>query len=380
MRQGIKAALKKIRAGKNRDFVAMVYRAILGREPDASGLNTYTDLLSSGRSKEEVMRDLLNSEEFKQKASDEVKRSKAFNRDFVAMLYQTLLKREGDPGGLSTYTDLLTSSHTQSDILEGFIKSEEFMRCYIPTLDGRFGDDTDRLVLELLQSNRRLHAIHEARSNLIKTLLPPAKRILDLGGAAAFDNRGALLIMGYPHKPEEIVIVDLPPGMRVASATPEKSLKPVKSFEHQEIKISYHFQSMADLSNFPADSFDLVWSGESIEHVPIEVAEDTFKAVKRVLKPGGIFALDTPNRRITKLHVGESNYTHPEHFTEYYLEEILEMGKRNGLTLKRTKGLIEMRESLERNKFLPQEFLQHVSINDRPEESYVFYAEFTKEA
>ena len=47
--------------------------------------------------------------------------------------------------------------------------------------------------------------------------------------------------------------------------------------------------------------FDLVYSGQSIEHVTPSDADIVIKEVARVLRPGGWFALDTPNARVTRV-------------------------------------------------------------------------------
>ena len=98
--------------------------------------------------------------------------------------------------------------------------------------------------------------------------LPPAKRILDLGGTSLGNPIGALVFMGYPYAFDDLVVVDLPSEERNElyreTACPEvtqTALGPVR----------YRYHSMADLSDYADKSVDLVYSGQSIEHVPVDV-------------------------------------------------------------------------------------------------------------
>ncbi len=81
-------------------------------------------------------------------------------------------------------------------------------------------------------------------------------------------------------------MIDLPPEQRVASAVPRKDAVVARTMQFEGTTINHVYQSMADLSNFAADSIDFVWSGETIEHVPIPVADEVFQSVFRVLRPG----------------------------------------------------------------------------------------------
>jgi len=110
-----------------------------------------------------------------------------------------------------------------------------------------------------------LMSMHFSRIQAVKACLPPAEIVIDLGGVAIGENYGALLKMGYPHKPREIFIVDLPPERRMFGGDNiEDGLEFVTP---NGIRISYVYGSMTDLSMFPDECADLVYSGQSIEHV-----------------------------------------------------------------------------------------------------------------
>ena len=144
------------------------------------------------------------------------------------------------------------------------------------------------------------------------------------------------------------------------------------------VDICFHYQSMSDLDNFDSNSFDLVWSGESIEHITREEAHKVFEGVCRILVPGGHFCLDTPNRKLTKLHVGEENYIHPEHKVEYYYDEFINEFKEYNLKINASLGIVHMPESIANESFEIEEYKRNRMLNDDPENSYMFYIDYVK--
>jgi len=77
---------------------------------------------------------------------------------------------------------------------------------------------------------------------------------------------------------------------------------------------------MTTLAPIPDASVDLVYAGQSIEHVSRPEAITACREVWRVLKPGGFFALDTPNARITRLQQDE--FIDPDHEHDYTHQEL----------------------------------------------------------
>jgi len=150
-------------------------------------------------------------------------------------------------------------------------------------------------------------ALHFSRSLFVRSL-PPARRILDLGGTALGSDKGAMVLMGYPYAFDELVVVDLPPDDRnelykesVARTVTQTELGPVH----------YHYHSMSDLARYEDGSFDLVYSGQSIEHVPVDEADRVLVEAARILRPGGYLALDTPNARVCR--VQQPGFIDPDH-------------------------------------------------------------------
>lgn len=214
-----------------------------------------------------------------------------------------------------------------------------------------------------------LDALHIVRIQLVQEHLPPASVVVDLGGASNGNPEGALLTMGYPYTPAEVVIVDLPVGQRYGEWEANEAQEIVTA---RGTRVRYLFRSMADLSPFRDNSVDLVWSGESIEHVSEEDADRVIAEARRVLKPGGYFCLDTPNRAVTRL-LSPDSWTHPEHYKEYEVEELVRKLERGGFVSIESKSLCPVPASLARGVLDWAELTGNIRIGDNAEEGYLFF-------
>lgn len=275
------------------------------------------------------------------------------DENFLRMAYWVLFEREIDPAGLMGFSSELKKGLAKPELIKKLFESAEFQNRIIGSQG--WGEIMNKL--------------HNARVEMVKTLLPSAKNILDLGGCSAHDNRGALLSFGYPHLPEKISIVDLPPDTRMLEAA-ESSQR----VNYKSCQIEYFYRSMADLTDFQEGFFDLIWSGESIEHITTEDAEKVFFQAYKLLKPGGILALDTPNRLATQLH-SPSIYIHPEHKIEYYYQDLRQLLEKHNFKVVQTKGIIDLSYSINKNKMSTfyDQFIEADNFNDNPEKSYCFY-------
>jgi SAM-dependent methyltransferase len=211
---------------------------------------------------------------------------------------------------------------------------------------------------------------HRARVRLVQDHLPPARRILDLGGAAGGDPSGGLLSMGYAHKPERIDIVDLPVEERFSDSSAAAAVQSHTTPDGTEVH--YHYMSMTRLTGFPDSVFDMAWSGQSIEHITPAEARVVIEEVYRVLKPGGHFCLDTPNRRLTMLQV-RRGFVHPEHKIEYLPSELAGQLVQAGFTMVEQRAVSPMPLSQRAGRFSRLEFIHSTSIGDDPDTGYSFY-------
>lgn len=272
---------------------------------------------------------------------------------FLLMAYWVIFEREADIDGLNCWLDQLSSGVARLDVIGKMIASDEFQK---RTLGEHAG-------------NSILHKLQSARMQMVRTLLPPAKVVLDLGGYSASDQRGALLQLGYSHLPDKLYIRDLHPE-KMMFPGPEWPVK----VQYKTCEIEYAYGNMTDLSCFQERSFDLIWSGESIEHITLEECEQVLEKIYKLLKPGGKFALDTPNRRATQLQFPD-RYIHPEHKIEYYYHDLLKLLRKHNFKIIQSKGIINLSKSIETSKleYFNNEFVNSESLNDDPDNSYCFY-------
>jgi 2-polyprenyl-3-methyl-5-hydroxy-6-metoxy-1,4-benzoquinol methylase len=192
-------------------------------------------------------------------------------------------------------------------------------------------------------------SLHYGRGVFIRSL-PRARRILDIGGAALGDPSGALVLMGYPYPFDELVIVDLPNEERHPLYQDEA--RP-SSVESPQGLVTYRYHSMTDLSSYQSGTFDLVYSGQSIEHVTRRAADSVLSQVRRVLKPGGFLAIDTPNSRLTRLQ--QDAFIDPDHKYEYSHSEMAAMLRGHGFVIEQALGINYGGESVARSTFEAKE-------------------------
>jgi SAM-dependent methyltransferase len=237
---------------------------------------------------------------------------------FVKASYQIMLRRDADPDGLANYVNHLErGSLTQDGVLDEMLTSME---------------------LRDIPYRNLLRSQHQSRCDFVR-LLPRAARILDLGGTDQADDAGALVSMGYPYPFERLVIIDLPEderhelyGYLATSNTVSTPLGPVE----------YRYHSMVDLSEYPDASFDLVFSGQTIEHITEDEARKMLGEVRRVLAPGGWFCVDTPNVRATNLMNPDGTLSNPDHKIEYTIASLTELVRDAGFEVTASYGLNDL--------------------------------------
>jgi SAM-dependent methyltransferase len=264
----------------------------------------------------------------------------------VEIGYRTVLQRAPDPWGRR---DFLGRFRAGAITVEQFgrelLESPEFER--------------------VLAARDLVRSLHHSRCAFVRGL-PPARRILDLGGTNLQHEHGALVTMGYPYAFEELVIVDLPPDER----HPLYNRGGVRADTESHLgRITYAYHSMEDLSAYPDASFDLVYSGQSIEHVPVDVADKVLGAAHRVLRRGGLLALDTPNGRVTRLQQAE--FIDPDHKYEYAPEELDAKLSQAGFEVVERKGLNLGVQSAGSGAFDAGEFAENVGVFSDPASCYL---------
>jgi SAM-dependent methyltransferase len=209
-----------------------------------------------------------------------------------------------------------------------------------------------------------LDAIHQARLMMIGELIPSANVILDLGGA-----NSPLHLMGYPHPFKTMTLVDLPPADRHEMYQSIEMREEL--VEGREVRILY--ADMTNLESVESESIELVWSGQSIEHVPREAGVRMCHEAFRVLRPGGWFCLDTPNGLISSIHAAtaEQALIHPEHFVEYQPDELHTMLRAAGFSIDAVVGIRHMPRTAKTGAFHYLDFLIGAAFSDDVDGSYI---------
>lgn len=102
-------------------MVYRVYRATLDREPDYAGHQNWTQALIGGQTLESVVAGFVNSPEFQSiygATSDS---------EFVTLLYNNVLDRQPDAGGLGYWLGQIGGGHlSREQVVMGFSESAEF--------------------------------------------------------------------------------------------------------------------------------------------------------------------------------------------------------------------------------------------------------------
>ena len=102
-------------------FVSRLYKEILGRDADPSGLKAWADVLKSGKEQgAKVAQGFIDSEELKKRnLSDDA---------YIRALYRTFFDREADDGGLAAWQNVLDSGLSRMHVFRGFAESDEFTK------------------------------------------------------------------------------------------------------------------------------------------------------------------------------------------------------------------------------------------------------------
>ncbi|HEX3461408.1 MAG TPA: methyltransferase domain-containing protein [Acidimicrobiales bacterium] len=247
----------------------------------------------------------------------------------VRMVYNVLLRREPDPTGFRDLTTAMAAGLSHDDVMDRVRCSSEY-RTQVP-----------------VGVNSLHSSLHASRCEFIISL-PPARRIIDLGGGHTIDPRVALVVLGYPYDFDELVVVDLPPDDRHPLYHSER----FGAGDTERGKVRYEYRSMADLSFAADNSVDLIYSGQSIEHVTPADGDIVLGEALRVLKPGGHLAIDTPNGKVCRLQ--QDAFIDPDHKVEYTLAELRAKVSGAGFEVVAERGLNWGGAAVGRGEFDPE--------------------------
>jgi SAM-dependent methyltransferase len=94
--------------------------------------------------------------------------------------------------------------------------------------------------------------------------------------------------------------------------------------QYNTANVTYSVGNAQDLTTISDGEFDVVVSFETIEH--IEDVEAYLDEMKRILRPGGVFVVSTPDRRLASLWYWYFGHPkNPYHAREYTERELLDL-------------------------------------------------------
>ncbi|OGK56335.1 hypothetical protein A3J15_03175 [Candidatus Roizmanbacteria bacterium RIFCSPLOWO2_02_FULL_38_10] len=276
---------------------------------------------------------------------------KSSNYVYIMSCYRAVFRRTPDSDGLNNFLPRLESqAMTRSDFYYLLINSDEYS------------------IKKMTKWKDPLTCLHQSRIEGIKHL-PNAKIILDLGGAHSDSIEGALLAMGYPHKPEKIIIVDIPPKTRFFKTNVGHLEKDNRWLNINGKKIKYLHQNLTNLDRIQKGSIDMIWCGQSVEHITQKEFKTLLKDIRKVLKSGGYFCFDTPNRLITQIQSPDS-LINPDHKYEYKPYELRQLLISNKYKILKEIGLCPMPKTLKTKKFDYEEMINEDYVSDNLDISY----------
>lgn len=102
-------------------YVTRLYQAALGRTPEWNGLRNWAYQMKDGMTQLEAASGFAQSAEFKSRTGADT------TDGFLHLMYQNVLGREPDPGGLQTWTKAMSDGMTRAEVLRNFANSTEFI-------------------------------------------------------------------------------------------------------------------------------------------------------------------------------------------------------------------------------------------------------------
>lgn len=126
----------------NEQFVTLLYRNVLGRDPDAGGLSGWVGALNSGQSREFVVTGFSDSTEFQVKTDIREHAGQVFR------LYDTCFNRAPDTGGFWWWIDARYGNTQLKTMVSQFMNSIEFTNTY-----GQINNLSNAQFVELLYNN-----------------------------------------------------------------------------------------------------------------------------------------------------------------------------------------------------------------------------------
>jgi Ca2+-binding RTX toxin-like protein len=126
----------------NTQFVTTLYSNVLGRAPDAQGLANWVNMLNSGTSREAVVIGFSESTEFKTTSDPAAHVGQVFR------MYDSAFNRQADTGGFENWVTSMYGGAKMASVVTSFMNSAEFTNTY-----GNINSLTNTQFVTLLYNN-----------------------------------------------------------------------------------------------------------------------------------------------------------------------------------------------------------------------------------
>ncbi len=202
--------------------------------------------------------------------------------------------------------------------------------------------------------------------------LPAAKRVLDIGGSSPTVPEGALIELGYSHKPEKLIIFDKPPHEQFWG-TPNYSQANTRTFPWGQVQYMHGYaEDILQNDELRDQKFDMIYMGQVVEHIYEDKLPNVLLWIKSHLAPGGRFYFDTPNRLITRFETGEDRYIDPDHKREYTPAEFAALLKNAGFNITHQWSILDMPNVIASESYGIKDFYSGEPLTSSPTNGYCF--------
>ncbi len=348
--------------------VEAIYPLLLNRTIDPVGRATWTGVVEKGEySRYKQLQLISKSEEFLV-TFDNIHRPERLNRT-LSML--SLLKME-------KATPVQHSELVYRFILNREIDSLGAQSCAKQIAKGIFSPWV--LIARLMMSaefkkpyfkRTPLQQLHRSRMIWVQQL-PAAKTILDIGGSSPNVPEGALMEMGYPHRPEKLIIFDKPPNEQYWG-TPNYSQANTLTLAWGQVQYIHGYaEDILQNDELRDQKFDMIYMGQVVEHIFEDKLPRVLSWIKDHLADGGKFIFDTPNRLITRFETGDDRYIDPDHKREYTPGALSALLATVGFAITQEWGILEMPNVIASASYGIKDFYSGEPLSPSPNNAYCF--------
>ena len=350
------------------ETVEAIYQLLLNRSVDSAGKTTWTSAIEAGEySRLNQLNFIVRSDEFLI-SFDSISRPERLRRT-LSML--SLLKMEN------------ATAMQQSELIYRFILNRKIDELGTKSCEGRIANGNFSalgLIARLMKSaefkqpylkrtpTQQLHGARMAWA----AQLPEAKLVLDIGGSSPTVPEGALIELGYAHKPEKLIIFDKPPNEQFWG-TPNYSQANTRSFAGGQVQYIHGYaEDILQNDELREQQFDMIYMGQVVEHIFEDKLPNVLLWIKSHLAPGGRFCFDTPNRLITRFETGEDRYIDADHKREYTPEAFTSLLTDAGFEILQQWGILEMPNVVTNQRLTVSDYYDGLQLADSPTQGYCF--------